>query len=34
MYNPQIETFIKVAESGSFSKAAEMLFISPPAVMK
>lgn len=34
MYNPQIETFIKVAESGSFSRAAEMLFISPPAVMK
>lgn len=34
MYNPQIETFIKVAESGSFSKAAELLFISPPAVMK
>lgn len=34
MYNPQIETFIKVAENASFSKAAEILFISPPAVMK
>ncbi|MCM1289407.1 MAG: LysR family transcriptional regulator [Corallococcus sp.] len=34
MYNPQIETFIKVADSGSFSKAADALFISPPAVMK
>lgn len=34
MYNPQIETFLTVAESGSFSKAAERLFISPTAVMK
>ncbi len=34
MYNPQIETFIAVAESGSFSKAAEAFFISPTAVMK
>ena len=34
MYNPQIETFIAVAESGSFSKAAETLYISPTAVMK
>lgn len=34
MYNPQIETFIAVAESGSFSKAAEIMFISPTAVMK
>lgn len=34
MYNPQIETFLIVAESGSFSKAAERLFISPTAVMK
>lgn len=34
MYNPQIETFIAVAESGSFSKAAEMMFVTPTAVMK
>lgn len=34
MYNPQIETFISVAESGSFTKAADALFITPPAVMK
>ena len=34
MFNPQIETFIAVALSGSFSKAAEEFFISPTAVMK
>lgn len=34
MHNPQIETFISVAEQGSFSKAAESLYISPTAVMK
>ena len=34
MYNPQLETFICVVESGSFSKAAEKLFISSPAVIK
>ena len=34
MYNPQIETFVTVAKNGSFSKAAEALFISPTAVMK
>lgn len=34
MHNPQIETFIAVAESGSFSKAAEKFFISPTAIMK
>ena len=34
MYNPQLETFLCVAESGSFNKAAEKLFISPPAVLK
>lgn len=34
MYHPQIETFISVAESGSFSKAAESLYITPTAVMK
>ena len=30
----QLETFISVATLGSFSKVAEELFISPPAVMK
>lgn len=34
MYNYQLETFIKVADSGSFSKAGEILFITPTAVMK
>ena len=34
MYNPVLSTFISVAESGSFTKAAEALFITPPAVMK
>lgn len=34
MYNPQLTTFISVAESGSFTKAAEALFITPTAVMK
>lgn len=34
MYNPILSTFISVAESGSFTKAAEALFITPPAVMK
>ena len=34
MYNPQLETFIKVVDRGSFSKAAEDLFISPSAVIK
>lgn len=34
MYNYMLETFIAVAESGSFSKAAERLFMSPTAVMK
>ena len=32
MYNPQLETFMCVVESGSFSKAAEKLYISSPAV--
>ena len=30
MYNPQLETFLTVAEAGSFNKAAEKLYISPP----
>ena len=34
MYNPQLETFLCVADSGSFNKAAEQLYISPPAVIK
>lgn len=34
MYNPQLETFLCVAEAGSFNKAAEKLFISAPAVIK
>ncbi len=34
MYNPQLKTFIAVAENGSFTKAAEVLFITPTAVMK
>lgn len=34
MYNPQLDTFIAVAEAGSFNKAAERLFISAPAVIK
>lgn len=34
MYNPQLETFVQVVEAGSFNKAAEKLFISPPAVIK
>ena len=34
MYNPQLETFIRVADAGSFSKAAEEAFITPTAVIK
>lgn len=34
MIHPQLFTFFSVAENGSFSKAAEALFISPTAVMK
>lgn len=34
MYNPQLETFLKVADCGSFNKAAEELYISSPAVIK
>lgn len=34
MVNPQLTTFIAVAESGSFTKAAEALYITPTAVMK
>lgn len=34
MYNTQLETFIVVADLGSFNKAAEALYISAPAVTK
>lgn len=34
MYNPQLETFITAADAGSFSKAAELMFITPTAVIK
>ena len=34
MYNKYLEIFIEVADTGSFSKAGEKLFISPTAVMK
>lgn len=34
MYNPQLDTFIQVAESGSFSKAGQALFVTPTAVIK
>ena len=34
MYNPQLDTFLCVVEAGSFSKAADKLYISAPAVIK
>lgn len=34
MYNPLLNTFIVVADYGSFTKAADILYISPTAVMK
>lgn len=34
MFDGRFETFIKVAECGSFTKAAEELYITPTAVMK
>ena len=34
MYSHQLDTFIRAANVGSFSKAAEELFISSTAVMK
>lgn len=34
MYNPQLETFLRAADAGSFSKAAEQSFITPTAVIK
>ena len=34
MLNPNLKTFLCVADCGSFNKAAEKLYISPPSVMK
>ncbi len=34
MYNPQLETFLTAADAGSFSKAAEQMFITPTAIIK
>lgn len=34
MYNHQLDTFVQVADAGSFSRAGATLFISPTAVMK
>lgn len=34
MYNPQLDTFLRVADAGSFNKAAEESYITPAAVIK
>lgn len=34
MYNRQLDTFLQVADAGSFSKAAAALYITPTAVIK
>ena len=34
MFDGRQETFVKVAQSGSFTKAAEELYLTPTAVMK
>lgn len=34
MYNPLLDTFIAIADSGSLTKAAAYIYISPTAVMK
>lgn len=34
MYDPLLDTFIAVADCGSFTKASDKLYISPTAVMK
>lgn len=34
MYNPQLDTFIRVVEAGSFSRTTEELFVSTTAVIK
>ncbi len=34
MFDGRLETFIKVAECGSFTKAADALYVTATAVMK
>ena len=34
MYNPQLEMFLRVADAGSFNKAAAQAYITPTAVIK
>ena len=34
MHNPQLDTFLVVADAGSFSKAAEALYVTPSAVIQ
>lgn len=34
MYNLQLETFVRVADAGSFNRAAEQSYVTPTAVMK
>lgn len=34
LYNPQLETFLRTADAGSFNKAAEESYITPTAVIK
>lgn len=34
MYNHQLDTFIKIADLGSFGKAAEAMYISSPAILQ
>ncbi len=34
MYNPLLDTFVLVTDCGSFTKAAERMYLSPTAVMK
>ena len=34
LYDPQLETFLRVADAGSFNKAAEEMSITPPAIIK
>ncbi|MBS4197900.1 LysR family transcriptional regulator [Lederbergia citri] len=34
MYNHQLDTFIRIADAGSFGKAAESLYVSAPAIIQ